>query len=498
MLNPLRILRNSSKITVVTIISAAINFPLSVFVAHATTPDQLGQISFVTLWLTYAGLASLGIFAGGQREMIHQLGQNETQRAQQAQNVAFSGEMLWGLLPASVILLSSTIFSEPLRKWGLVIVSVTYLLALANKLLANLHLAHLRFDLYARFTLVRVLIPPALIVTLVSSLGPLVLLIAPLIAEGVVLVLYLTRAPRLELKRDFDGRRTRQFIQAGFPLALAGFVYWAYRLTGQTSVAVWLPIEALAFYGFSANLVTLITRAFGDFAGVLTPILWKELSRSRTPQKLYQETARISLFLVTATCVIASLAQAGFAPLIQLILPRYALSIPIFEVLSLNIIVLTMTIVPSLVLDSALVNKQWLHLGIWSVGLVINFGVNYLAAHADGALLAIAWNDIWVQALVVIALFAVTQSYLYPDQLTALRVYAKVGLLLMTEAIVFAILRLPPLAGELPLTTAAAVGPWGTRLVVVLGIWGTIGLILARSVLAGSVSAATNRDNIPK
>ncbi len=483
MLNPLRILRKSSKITVVTMISAALNFPLSIFVARATTPDQLGQINFVLLWLTYANLISLGIFAGGQREMIHQLGRNETELAYRAQNTAFSSEMLWALLPSIVILLSSSIFPEPLKKSGLLIVGVTYLLATANKLLANLHLAHQRFDLYARFTLVRVLIPPILIVIFIASLGPLMLLLAPLLAEGVILVLYLTCAPRLELKIDFNRPRTRAFIRAGFPLALASFVYWAYRLTGQTSVALWFPVEALAFYGFSANLVTLITRAFSDFSSVLTPVLWKELSQSGAAHTLHRETSRITIFLIIATGAIASLAQAGFAPLLQLILPAYIQSIPIFEVLSLNIIVLTMTLVPSLILDSALVNKQWLHLGIWSIGLTVDLGFNYLAAHAGGGLLAIAWNDIWIQLLVVIALYAAAQPYLYPDRSFAFRVYLRVGLLLLVEAAVFALLRLPVFTSEPPFTLAANAAAVGVRVMLVLVIWGAIGFIFARTHL---------------
>ncbi len=54
MLNPLRILRNSSKITLVTVVSVLLNFPLSIFIARMVLPDELGQINFVTLWLTCA------------------------------------------------------------------------------------------------------------------------------------------------------------------------------------------------------------------------------------------------------------------------------------------------------------------------------------------------------------------------------------------------------------------------------------------------------------
>jgi len=313
------------------------------------------------------------------------------------------------------------------------------------------------------------------------------LLVAPLLAEGLLLMLYLTRAPQLDLGFDFNWRQMREFIRAGFPLALAGFIYWAYRLTGQTSVALWFSIEALAFYSFSANLVTLITRAFGDFTSVLTPILWKELSHSGSPQKLQRETSRISLFLVTATCALANLAQAGFAPLTYLILPKYTQSIPIFEVLAFNIVVLTVTIIPSLILDSAVVNRQWLHLGIWSVGLFVNFGVNFLAVRLGGGLSAIAWNDIWVQLLVVVALYAAAQPYLYPNRLTALRVYIKMGSIMLVSVVVFMALRSPSLANESPVTLASTVPTIGIRVAFALLVWGIASMVIFRRALTAAI-----------
>ncbi|MFN8456754.1 MAG: oligosaccharide flippase family protein [Anaerolineae bacterium] len=484
MLNPLRILRSSSKITLVTLISAPITFALNIFIARNLSPDQLGQINFVMLWLMYANLITPGTFAGGQREMIYRLGRDETEPARQAQNVAVSGELVWSLLPFSFFLIVASLFTEPTKKWGFIIISVTYLVATANKLLSNLHIAHQRFELYTRFTLVRVILSPLLIFLTLNQVGSLMILTAPALSEMVLLGLYLFKAPRLGLAPNFSWPRLREFTQAGLPIGLNGLVYWAYRLIGQTFVAIWFPAQALAFYIFSANIVTLLSRAFGDFSGVLTPALWKELGQSETPQQLYRETARISIFVMVATCATTNLAQASFGPLVALVLPKYIESIPIFEVLAFNIIVLTMTFIPSLVLDSAVVNKQWPHFNVWLLGLIINCGANYLTIQLGGNLLTIAWNDIWVQLVVVVTLYKIAQRYLFPDKWTALRVYLVLGLLGSMATLVFIVLKLPFFVSLPPVTLISTVTNAGIRIMFVFLSWCIVGVIMWISFLS--------------
>ncbi|MFN8455088.1 MAG: oligosaccharide flippase family protein [Anaerolineae bacterium] len=484
MLNPLRILRSSSKITLVTLIGAPVSFALNIFTARNLSPDQLGQINFVLLWLMYANLITPGTFAGGQREMIYRLGRNETEAARQAQNVAISGELAWSLLPFSLFLIVASFFTDPIKKWGFIIISITYLVATFNKLVSNLHIAHQRFELYARFTLIRVILAPLLIFLTLNQVGPLMVLVAPALSEMVLLCLYLFKAPRLGMAPNFSWSQLRKLTVAGLPIGLGGLVYWAYRLIGQTFIAIWFPAQALAFYIFSSNIITLLTRAFGDFSGVLTPALWKELGQSETPQHLHQETARISIFVMIATCIMANLTQAGFGPLVALVLPKYIESIPIFEVLAFNIIVLTMTFIPSLVLDSAVVNKQWHHLNVWLLGLIVNCAANYLVVKLGGGLLAIAWNDIWVQLLVVVILYKIAYRYLFPDKWTALRVYFVLGLLGSLTALIFIVLKFPFFVSLPPLTLVSTTTNTGIRIMFVLLSWWIIGLIIWISMLS--------------
>src|SRR5438128_2739987 len=120
MLNPLHIFKHSSKLTIAGMIGAALNFPVSIVIANKLGPTLFGQVSFVLLWLTYAGLLHTGIFEGGQREIIHNLGQERLDRARFYQNLSLSGELLSALAPATVLFCAAFFFPDSIRRVGFI------------------------------------------------------------------------------------------------------------------------------------------------------------------------------------------------------------------------------------------------------------------------------------------------------------------------------------------------------------------------------------------
>jgi hypothetical protein len=90
---------------------------------------------------------------------------------------------------------------------------------------------------------------------------------------------------------------------------------------------------------------------------------------------------------------------------VALVARAFIPAIPVFEVLAVDLFVLSVAVFPSLVLDSAVVNKQTRHLLIWVVALGVNAVANAIALLAGGGPLVVAWNDIWIQAIVVLVVF---------------------------------------------------------------------------------------------
>src|SRR5438552_3469082 len=76
-LNPIRILKNSSRITVINSVGSGLNFFALAWVARFLGLELFGEISFVLLWVGYAALVRPGFFEGGQRELIGRLGQGD-------------------------------------------------------------------------------------------------------------------------------------------------------------------------------------------------------------------------------------------------------------------------------------------------------------------------------------------------------------------------------------------------------------------------------------
>jgi len=471
MLNPLHILKHSSKLTIAGMIGTALNFPISIVIANKLGPTLFGQVSFVLLWLTYAGLLRTGIFEGGQREIIHSLGQERLDQARFYQNLSLSGELLSALAPATVLFCAAFFFPDSIRRVGFILAPLSFIGASLSRMLGGYHFAHQRFGVYARFNLIRSLAQPLLLLAMFFVIGPYALFVVPAIVEWGICILYLCFAPALGIEWRFEKKEALRLIRIGLPLGLQALVYWGYRLTGLTSVAVWLPAQQLGYYAFSAKLIDFGIRPFSDFGSVLMPSLWAEMGRSGNARDLSRDATRICLLVTVATCAVCNLFQAGFAPVVQLVTPRYTSSVGIFEVLSFNVILLTIISVPSLILDSVVVNKQWLHLNIWVGGLIINLGANYFVLRKGWGLLAIAWNDIWVQVLAILFIYGFAHRYLFHDREGAWRFYGSALALLSVSGLVFVLLRWSPLSFTTARGIPGLIAALGARCLIVAAVW---------------------------
>src|SRR5436190_5609973 len=179
MLNPIHILKHSSKLTLVGMIGTALNFPVSIVIANKLGPTRFGQVSFVLLWLTYAGLLHIGIFEGGQREIIHNLGQERHDRARFYQNLSFSGELIWALVPMCLLFGAALFFTDPVRKIGFLLAPLSFLGAALSRMFGGYHFAHQRCGIYARLNLIRSIAQPILLLVLVFLIGPYALFVVP-------------------------------------------------------------------------------------------------------------------------------------------------------------------------------------------------------------------------------------------------------------------------------------------------------------------------------
>jgi O-antigen/teichoic acid export membrane protein len=444
----LQILKKSSRLTVINGLGALLNFLAASYAANWLGPDTYGRVSFVLLWVSYAGLVRPGFFEGGQRQLIDLAGKGEIQESYRVQNIGLSAEMLWIAFPSILLGAVSAGLPDPVRQTGFMLAPFLFAGQAMTRMFGGLFLAHQRFGEYTAAFAVRAFAQPALLIGLLHLAGPPALLVAPALTEWATALFYFWRAPGIGVKWLPDRRAAMELMKAGLPLSLANIAYWVYRLAGPTTIATALPAAALGSYTFASKIIDQITRFFGDFGNVLMPGLWTNLGRAGSTRTLLTDISRINTWLVLISCLVCNLIQASAGTSVAAFLPRFASSAPILEVLAFNTVLLTITMTPGLLLDSAVINKQRLHVGIWAGGAALNYAANYTVLAAGHGIGAVAWNDIWMQVLVDGAIYAALHRHLFGSRAEARCIYIPLALLVGCCAALFLTLRAPFLSTE--------------------------------------------------
>ncbi|MBP62394.1 MAG: hypothetical protein CMJ62_12815 [Planctomycetaceae bacterium] len=478
MLSITGILKHSSKLTGAGAIGTVLNLPVGIIVANQLGTDAYGQVSFVTLWLTYAMLVRTGVFEGGQREVIDRFSRQEADAARHTQNTAVSGELLWGIMPATVLLLATLFFHDSVRMTGFFLAPVIYFGSTFSRVLASLHYARQSFGIVALMNMIRSVAQPLLLLGSVFAIGPYSLFVVPALVEWAIVAMYLLYAPKLGLALSLNRAEMWRLTRVGLPLGIGALVYWAYRLVGVTTIATWCSSDELGQYAFAAKLTDLAIRPIADFGGVLAPVLWTQIGRTADVTSIGPDANRLTLVVTAVACAAANLMQAGFAPVVSLAAPKFEGSVGIFEILAFNVVFLTITLMPGLVLNSVKVGKQKLYLGLLMGALIANAAANYAVVYQGWGMWAIAGNDVWIQAGLAVLVYFVAQRYLFRSAADARRMYAVVVCLLTTCALVFAFLKLPRFDIHPSLETSELILALGVRLGIVAAAWAGGGALL--------------------
>src|SRR5437764_13119633 len=114
-----------------------------------------------------------------------------------------------------------------------------------------MNLAHQRFSVVSRAWMFRALTSSVAVIVGVHWYGAPAVFVAPTIADILTAMLLLTGRRAIALKAVWSLERVRPLLREGLPLACLSVIYWAYRLTGSTSVAVIGSTIALGLYIFA-------------------------------------------------------------------------------------------------------------------------------------------------------------------------------------------------------------------------------------------------------
>jgi len=408
----INILRQSAKFNAVQIIGNLISIPKSIIVAMVLFPKDYGVIGFLGLWTMYSGLVNPGILSAGYREIPYYLGRNEEDEALRIQNISISADLIYSLLPFLVILFASFFFSNPVIKIGLIITAFSFIVERFVNYWKQMNFLRQNFTLVAKGNLISSISIVVIISLLIYWMKVYAVLIAPIIVSFILGIYYFKKGP-IDYRFEFDWNEIKRLAKVGIILSLGVLAFWGYMMADKTIIAAKLPLGELGLYAYAMTFVMLGWKLFVDFGNVLQPILWEHSGKVENINEAFSDTKRIAIYLAVVTGVIIPFSQLCFYLLVKLVTKKYVESIPVFYVLSYNLYLASLVIIPNLILGSKIINKQNITTIIYSVGLGLNIVFDLLAIHLGYGVIGVAWVTIITQGLITFISYFFARRYVF-------------------------------------------------------------------------------------
>jgi O-antigen/teichoic acid export membrane protein len=410
----INIAKNSLKFSSVQIVYALVSMLVTIYVATILAPEEYGTYGFLGLWLMYAGFVGLGLTSAGFREVPVLLGKGEEKEALRIQNISITSDMLYSILPFAVLIGASFFYSEPILKFGLIIVAISFISNRFVNYWLGVNFLRQNFNIAAKGRFIAGIAIPLLTLVGIHWLKVYALLIAP-IGAAIAMGIYYWRKGPIEFHFRLDWKETHRLVKFGVVLQTGTLVYWGFRLADRTIIASTLPLDQLGFYVYATGFVMLVLNIPVEFGNVLQPVLWKEAGKAESIYEGFKDLRRIAVYITLGTAVLVPLSQVVFYLIASLITTQYISSIPIFHVLSYNLYLASAAIIPAAILTSSIVNKQSIFLVLYSIGLALNIAFNILVIRLGYGVVGVAWVTICTQGLVTFLLYRFIRSYIFTD-----------------------------------------------------------------------------------
>lgn len=408
----INIAKQSAKFNFVNIINNILYVPKSIVIAMLLVPNDYGIISFLGLWSMYATLINPGLLSARSREMPHLLGSNNEKQAIRIQNTSHSSDLVYSLIPFVVILSASFFFSNRILKIGFILTALAYALNHFVDYWRGVNFVRQYFSLVAKADLIKSVSTIGITVVFIFWFKIYAVLVAPIIGAFLAGIYYWKKG-KIGYQFLFDWPEAKRLFKIGIPFSMLALVFWGCRLVDKTIIACFLPLNELGIYSYATVFMFLGMTFLSDLGNILNPILWTKASEAENGTLVFYDTKRITVYLSILTAIMIPLSQLCFYLLVQLLTTKFIGSIPVFIVLSCNLYLTTLAIIPSLILQSSVVNKQVLSLKIYFVGLLLNIIFDLFAIRMGYGILGIALVTVAMQGLITITLFFFVRNYIF-------------------------------------------------------------------------------------
>ena len=405
------IVKQLAKFNIVSIISLLLQIPKQLIIGMFLIPEEYGIISFVALWGLYAGLINPGMLSAAQREIPYLIGKKEKEQSKKVQNIAISSDLLYSVLPFLAILCTPFLYSNKMIKIGLIITAFSFFFTRFVNYWSTINFIKQNFTVVAMGRLINSVLSTIIIIISIYWLGIYAVLISPLICTLFMGIYYFKKAP-IGYSFRFEWAEIVRLIKIGFVFSLSGIIFYVYRMADRTVIASFLPLYDLGLFTFAMTFVMFGINFLADFGRVLEPILWEHSGKVKNPEDSFNNTKRMAIYMALVTAIIIPLAQVGYNLIVNLILPKYIESIPLFLILSNMLYLASIVAIPNIILNSVIVNKQVFVASIYAIGVGINVILDLFMILMGYGIEAIALVTVLSQGVVTFALYFLSWKYM--------------------------------------------------------------------------------------
>lgn len=473
-----QVLSYSARLSAAGLVGGALSAGVQVLIARRLGPEDLGVVGLVQLFLLYAGMSRPGILMAGYREMLHALGQDDSEEAKRIEGVALTGEAAALAIPFCMMAAAALFWKgAPAVRAALAIGAATFLINSLFQFVDTIQWAYHRFELVARVNMLVKFGQPLFLLGGLYAFGLYGVLAAPLATSAFALLYYLTRTRGLHHTYSWDGPELARLLRAGLPLAFYSLAYWALRSADRMMAARFLSLQALGYYTFAMTFLNQACQLVSDFLNVLQASLLTELGRLGRVRPLAGHLTRLQVLIAAGTGAAAALSQLCVAPFLAWVVPKFSPAAPAIETMTLLFPATTAPLLSVTVLLSSVVDRPGALTAVQALGLVVNLAIGAALISLGCGLEGIAWASALTQWAAAAAAMGLLHRSLFEAAPAgeAARYYAWSAALAALPIALHFLLRGAamswPGAGGILAGLAAASGTWGAIAFLIRRSW---------------------------
>lgn len=409
------VVKSTLRFNLYNLISRFFAIPKGIIVATLIIPEEYGIINLISLIMFYMTMLVPGFTTVAFRRIPGLYSKCEFASIKEIQDKTFFADITISIFYSLLVIIYS-IFLEDLRiQVGLLILSISFILSRYTFFFRNYSMAIQEFKVAANGGLIENVLPVFIVLSSIFWMGLYSVFIADIITL-VVLMFYYLKKLKLKINIQFDFRFLKQVFIESIVLQGQTITFWVTKMLDRTFVSYFFPLDRFGIYSFASNYMTQAQTFLNQLGQVLQPIFWANSEKADDKRYAFSTAIRFSIFLSFISSLIVPIVQAIMLYITFVLMRNYVSAIPIFNLLTLYIPVLTIVTIPNLILNSTIVNKQNLSLFVWLNGLIFGVLIIFIAFKINHSLELIAITVVINQFFITTINFMLIRKYLPPEQ----------------------------------------------------------------------------------